>query len=165
MFAIRDLAELAFAASQTRAIRQRILDSDRMCAGPARGSLRSNPGMRLALTAPAALKSFGFGWESCGRRICVLPRRTAGMTIRTTKKIVRFSSTFSLAGLDLPQPAGEYLVDHDEVVIEGVSRIAWRRVGAYIHLPAIAVQSAMQQMVPIDPADLEAALEKDQAGQ
>ncbi|MEX0953892.1 MAG: hypothetical protein WDZ83_01620 [Rhizobiaceae bacterium] len=83
------------------------------------------------------------------------------MTIRTTQSVVRFSSAFLLPGIDAQQPAGEYRVDHDEELIEGISRLAWRRVGAFIHLPAIAVRSSTQQMVPIDPADLEVALQKD----
>lgn len=68
---------------------------------------------------------------------------------------------FPVAGLDAPQPAGDYRVDHDEELVEGISRLAWRRIGAFIHLPAIAAHASMQQMVPINPADLEAALEQD----
>ena len=87
--------------------------------------------------------------------------RSATMTSRTTQIIVRFSSPFLLPGFDAPQPAGDYRVDHDEEAIEGISRLAWRRVGAFIHLPAIGTQRATQEMVPINPADLDAALEKD----
>lgn len=83
------------------------------------------------------------------------------MTSRTTQSIARFTSAFSLAGLDAPQPAGDYRIDSDEDSIEGISRLAWLRTSTFIHLPAIAVQGTKQQMVPIDPADLEAALEKD----
>ncbi|MEZ2219051.1 hypothetical protein [Rhizobium sp. RCC_161_2] len=83
------------------------------------------------------------------------------MTSRTTQTVVRFSFPFLLPGFDAPQPAGEYCVDHDEEVIEGISRLAWRRVGAFIHLPGIAMQGARHQMVSINPADLEIALEKD----
>ena len=45
------------------------------------------------------------------------------MTTRTTQKVVRFLSAFSLPGFDAPQPAGEYLVDHDEEQIEVASRL------------------------------------------
>ena len=83
------------------------------------------------------------------------------MTTRTTQTVVRFSSAFLLPGFDGPQPAGEYRVDQDEESIDGLSRLAWRRVAAFIHLPAIALQVPTQQMVPINPADLDAALEKD----
>ena len=83
------------------------------------------------------------------------------MPNRTTQTVVRFSATFMLPGFDGPQPAGDYRVDHDEESLEGVSRLAWRRVGAFIHLPSIALKSSRQQMVPVLPADLDAALEKD----
>jgi hypothetical protein len=83
------------------------------------------------------------------------------MTNRTTQKVVRFLSVFSLPGFDLPQPPGEYLVDHDEELIEVASHLAWRRVATFIHLPAISAKGARQQMVPIIPADLDAALGKD----
>ena len=83
------------------------------------------------------------------------------MTTRTTQTVVRFSSAFLLPGFNAPQPAGEYRVDQDEESIDGLSRLAWRRVAAFIHLPAIALQVPTQQMVPINPADLDAALEKD----
>ena len=47
---------------------------------------------------------------------------------------------FLLPGFDAPQPAGDYRVDQDEELIEAFSRLAWRRVGAFIHLPAIGMQ-------------------------
>ena len=45
-----------------------------------------------------------------------------------------------MPGFDAPQPAGEYRVDQDEERSRAFSRLAWRRVGAFIHLPAIAMQ-------------------------
>lgn len=83
------------------------------------------------------------------------------MTTRTTQTVVRFSSAFLLPGFDAPQPAGEYRVDQDEESIDGLSKLAWRRVAAFVHLPAITLQVPTQQMVPINPTDLDAALEKD----
>lgn len=83
------------------------------------------------------------------------------MTTRTTQTIVRFSSPFLLPGFDAPQAAGEYRVDMDEEQIEAFSQLAWRRVGAFIHLPAIGAQASTRQMMPVDPDDLEAALKKD----
>ena len=91
----------------------------------------------------------------------MLLRKAASMASRTTQTVVHFSSAFRLPGFDELQPAGDYRVDHDEELIEGISRLAWRRIGAFIHLPAIALQSSAQQMVPLSPADLDAALEKD----
>lgn len=89
------------------------------------------------------------------------PAETATMTTRTTQTVVHFSFPFLLPGFDAPQPAGDYRVDHDEESVEGISRLAWQRVGAFIHLPAIATRRSTHQMVPINPADLDAALEKD----
>jgi hypothetical protein len=88
-------------------------------------------------------------------------RRGATMANRTTQTVACFSSAFLVPGFDAPQPAGSYRVDHDEALIEGVSRLAWRRVGSFIHLPAIGVQRATHQMVPVNTVDLDAALEKD----
>ena len=84
------------------------------------------------------------------------------MTNRTTQKVVRFQSAFSLPGFDIPQPPGEYLVDHEEEPIDGTSHPAWRRTASFIHLPSISTRSSKQQMVQIDPAFLQAALERDQ---
>jgi hypothetical protein len=85
----------------------------------------------------------------------------AVMENRTTQKVVSFLSAFPLPGFDTPQPPGEYLVDHDEEPVESGSRLAWRRVATFFHLPAISIRAATRQMVPIDPAFLEAALKQD----
>ncbi|WP_137113955.1 hypothetical protein [Mesorhizobium sp. GR13] len=83
------------------------------------------------------------------------------MTTRTTQTIVRFSAPFMLPGFDSAQPAGDYRVDQDEELLEVSSRLAWRRVGAFVHLPAIGIDGQTHQIAPIDPADLDAALEKE----
>jgi hypothetical protein len=87
------------------------------------------------------------------------------VAIRTTQEIVRFKSPFSLPGFDAPQPPGEYLVDQDEEPVEGASRIGWRRVATFIYLPAFSARWSKQQMVPVDPAFLKAALEKSELEQ
>ena len=83
------------------------------------------------------------------------------MLTRSRQIIVRFKSPFLLPGVDSMQPAGEYRVDQDEEPIDLTSRLAWRRTGAFLHLPAIGPHVSTRQMVPINPADLDAALEKD----
>ena len=82
------------------------------------------------------------------------------MTTRTTQTVVRFTAPFILPGFDAAQPAGAYRVEQDEELLEVSSRLAWIRVGAFIHLPANGIEGDTQQMAPIDPADLDAALEK-----
>ncbi len=83
------------------------------------------------------------------------------MTTRTTQTVARFTAPFLLPGFDAPQPPGDYRVDQDEELIDAFTRLAWRRVGAFIHLPAIGTNAPKHKMVPIDPADLNAALEED----
>ncbi|WP_407045993.1 hypothetical protein [Mesorhizobium abyssinicae] len=73
--------------------------------------------------------------------------------------VVRFNAAFVLPGFDEPQPAGEYRVDLDGESLRA-SRTAWRRVATFIHLPAISAKGSTQQMVPIEPASLEVALDK-----
>ncbi len=91
-----------------------------------------------------------------------IPAETAEMNTRTTESTIRFASPFLLPGHGEPQPPGEYRVEHHEELIEGIDRLAWRRVGTFIHLPAIASRAMARQMVPVDPADLDAAQKKDQ---
>ncbi|TPI41871.1 hypothetical protein FJW07_05025 [Mesorhizobium sp. B3-1-9] len=83
------------------------------------------------------------------------------MTTRTTPTVVRFNAAFMLPGFDAPRPPGDYRVDLDEESLEGASRSAWRRVAAFVHLPAISAKESTRQMVPIEPATLEAALVED----
>ena len=83
------------------------------------------------------------------------------MANRTTQTIVHFVHAFLLPGFTKPLMAGDYRIDHDEESIEGLSRLAWHRIGSFIHLPAIGVQSATHQMVSIDPSDLNAAFAND----
>ncbi|MBC2860353.1 hypothetical protein [Stappia sp. 28M-7] len=83
------------------------------------------------------------------------------MTTRTTQSIVRFQTAFLLPDFVEPQPPGDYQVDRDEELIEGLSWIAWKRVGTFIHLPAIGVRTAIRQLVPIDPAQIDAVTEKE----
>lgn len=83
------------------------------------------------------------------------------MSARTTHSIAHFDSSFMLGGLTAPLPPSDYDVDHDEELIDGISRVAWRRVATFIHLPARGIKALQSQLVAIDHADLEAALERD----
>jgi len=83
------------------------------------------------------------------------------MANRTTETVVSFSSPFELPGLDAIEPAGDYRVDHDEQSLDGATRSGWLRTRSYIHLPAIGVKGLRREMAPIEPRDLEAALQRD----
>ena len=56
------------------------------------------------------------------------------MTVRTTRTTISVSQPFELRDLDDIQPAGDYLLDTDEELIEGLSRLAYRRVATLLHL-------------------------------
>jgi len=83
------------------------------------------------------------------------------MEKRTSAIVIRFQNTFCLPGFDKPQPAGDYHVEHEEEAVGGVTHLAWRRIGTSIHVPAIGVESAKRQIIPIEPADLDSALARD----
>ncbi len=83
------------------------------------------------------------------------------MQERTTRRIVHFAHPFELEGFDA-QPAGSYEVVVDEELIEGLSILAYRRVGTFIHLPAVGAATTTRQVVPVAADALDAALAKDQ---
>jgi hypothetical protein len=53
------------------------------------------------------------------------------MTIHTSRGTTTFARPFELDGFE-PQPAGEYRLDWDEEIIEGISFVARRRVAALL---------------------------------
>jgi hypothetical protein len=86
------------------------------------------------------------------------------MTTRTSSKMVRFNHPFSLKNVDGVLPPGTYRVDTDEELLEGVSYLAYRRAATFIFLPALSHRTSSTEMVPIDPLDLQSALDQDQRG-
>jgi hypothetical protein len=80
---------------------------------------------------------------------------------RTKHYIVNFSVPFVLRGADEIQPPGNYTIDEDEELIDGISWLAYRRVATFIHLPAISSNSRTSQLVAIDHSELEAAVRQD----
>ncbi len=85
------------------------------------------------------------------------------MTIRTTKKTVTFSRPFVLGGSDEVLPAGAYIVETDEELLEGISFPAYRRILTLIHLHAEPDHPGLTRTLTIDPNELEAALTRDHA--
>ena len=81
------------------------------------------------------------------------------MPTRTTNKTVTFHRPFSLKGVDRVLPPGEYRVMTEEELIEGLSARAYHRISTEIFVPGPSAGSI--EMVTIEPADLEAALEQD----
>jgi hypothetical protein len=83
------------------------------------------------------------------------------MTIRTTRTTISFSQPFKLKDLDDIQPAGDYLLDTDEELIEGLSRLAYRRVATLLHLPSTSRPQNRTEVLSVSPAELDAVLESD----
>jgi hypothetical protein len=83
------------------------------------------------------------------------------MAVRTTETTVTFKNTFTLSSIDGLQPAGTYRLVVDEEEIPGLSFLAFHRTATMLHLPAVSVSSPSYQVVSVDPAELQAALEAD----
>ena len=82
------------------------------------------------------------------------------MIARTRHKTWTFGKPFQLKGIDRLLPAGDYRVATDEELIESLSFPVYRRVATMIFVPG-RTNSASEEMVGIDPADLQAAHERD----
>jgi hypothetical protein len=83
------------------------------------------------------------------------------MTVRTSHKTVTFTRPFSLSAMDEVQPAGTYTVETDEELLQGVSFPAYRRLATLIFLPSRPGNAFLEQVVNIDPLELQAAQERD----
>jgi len=80
------------------------------------------------------------------------------MPERTSESHVRFYSPFSLKGVDGVLPAGKYRIVTEDATIDELTFLAYRRISTAIAVP---IGAASEEMVLIDPKDLEAALERD----
>jgi hypothetical protein len=83
------------------------------------------------------------------------------LTLRTDRTTVSFLNPFSLRGLEGVQPAGDYIVETDNEVIEGLSRVAYRRVATLLTIPSVSAPQGLSERVSVDQTDLDAALIKD----
>jgi hypothetical protein len=83
------------------------------------------------------------------------------MTVRTSRKSVTFAQPFSLSGIDGVQPAGTYTVETDEELLPGLSFPAYRRVATLIFLRSRGRGPIVEEVVNIDPLELQAAQERD----
>ena len=82
------------------------------------------------------------------------------MTTRTRDRTWTFAAPFALKGVDRLLPAGNYRVATDEELLEGLSFPVYRRVATTIFA---AGRGGSLEMLSIDPADLQAAQERDAA--
>jgi hypothetical protein len=85
------------------------------------------------------------------------------MLSRTQRSTLVFARPFRLNGEPRPQPAGTYLVETEEELLEGLSFPAYRRTAMTI-TRQFAPPGAVVQAISVDPADLDRAREADAAG-
>ena len=85
------------------------------------------------------------------------------MNVRTNKTSVNFARPFSLNALDDAHPAGTYAVQTHEETLPGLSFLAWRRTATLIFLPSRPGGAFVEQLVEIDPLELDEAQERDAA--
>lgn len=83
--------------------------------------------------------------------------------IRTSEQTVTFRRPFVLSGLAGIQPAGDYAVEIDEELLDGISFAAYRRIRALVHLHAESGEPGVRQVVAVDPNELDAAMARDKA--
>jgi hypothetical protein len=85
------------------------------------------------------------------------------MTTRTRNESVVFSHPFALKGIDRILPPGAYQVVTDEELIEQLSFPVYRRVSTMMLVPAQSHRASSIEMVVIDPHELAAAQDRDDA--
>ncbi|WP_377805766.1 hypothetical protein ABNQ38_03785 [Azospirillum sp. A29] len=82
--------------------------------------------------------------------------------IRTTTRTVTFSHPFSLSSVEGMQPAGSYVVETDEELVDSLSFPVYRRTATWLHLPRSGGSAtggmAMSQTARIDPDELDRVL-------
>lgn len=83
------------------------------------------------------------------------------MLSRTTQRTVTFDRPFRLAEIDEMLPAGDYTVETDEDIIQGISFVAWRRVNTIMHLPSVTHNKSLTRPLSVDADRLEEALRQD----
>ncbi|MEJ0078385.1 MAG: hypothetical protein WDO17_23665 [Alphaproteobacteria bacterium] len=84
------------------------------------------------------------------------------MLTRTRDATWTFHKPFMIKGIDRLLPPGSYRVVTDEELIEGLSFPAYRRVATMMFVPGS--HAASLEMLNIEPAELQAAHERDSAG-
>ena len=83
------------------------------------------------------------------------------MTTRTSKRTVTFRRPFTLGDTAHPWPAGIYVVETDEELLEGLSFPAYRRILTVISRQPESGVSPLTRAQTINPDDLDAALQRD----
>lgn len=85
------------------------------------------------------------------------------MKIRTSQKTITFRRPFLLEGYEDELPAGHYLVETEEELLDGLSFISYQRVSCRINLQPDRKHPGTVNTLIVAPAVLDAALAHDQA--
>lgn len=85
------------------------------------------------------------------------------MAARTIKRTVTFRKPFVLGTFEEVLPAGDYVMETDETLIDGISFPVYRRVATRLCLPAKSGRIHLERTLSVDPAELESALARDRA--
>jgi len=85
------------------------------------------------------------------------------MNIRTTRSTVSFSRPFLLAGIDDAQPAGTYVVETDEELLQATSVSAYHRISTLMRLPPRPGSNELARVIDLDPLELSTLLASDAA--
>lgn len=83
------------------------------------------------------------------------------MAVRMTQTLEKISHPFRLPGFDQEWKAGNYIIQHDEESIEGITWTGWHRTMSYIQVPSEDTDSNIRQTVPIKSDVLEKILQAD----
>lgn len=83
------------------------------------------------------------------------------MNNRKSEERVTFNRTFLLPSVEEVLPAGTYLVETEEELIDSLTFVAYRRVATTITVPALGTETGSKQVIMIDPSELAAARAKD----
>lgn len=73
---------------------------------------------------------------------------------RTKHRTIHFDRPFTLRGVHETIAAGDYEIDDDEELIEGLSWMAYRRVATFIKLPATVENRFRMRLIQIEPDEL-----------
>ncbi len=82
--------------------------------------------------------------------------------VRSTESLITFRHSFNLPSLGTLQPPGSYRLVVNEMEIDGLSFMAYRRVATMHYLLAIGALTARHQVYLIDPHELELAMTVDE---
>jgi hypothetical protein len=82
---------------------------------------------------------------------------------RTSDETVTFYGPFVIDGFAQELPAGDYVVETEEELIEGLSFPAYRRVSTTLHVDKIPGRPGQKESWQVKPEALKAALTRDGA--